>query len=104
MTLHDLIFALNLGRVCVDPEGITLNNVVSWEYPDPDSIILTEVNNPFSIIGVKTAPIPSPIILISGFEKYLLPEFKTITWTILPLLTIGLSWALVPKSNVICGW
>ena len=95
---------MNFGKVSVDPEVITFNDVLSWKYPAPGSITLTEVNNPFSIIGVNTAPIPSPIILISGFEKYLLPEFKTITWTILPLLTIGWSWALLPESNVICGW
>ena len=75
-----------------------------WSYPDPGSITLIVDIDPFSMTAVKTAPIPAPLIARSGAEKYLLPGLKTITWTILPLLIIGWSWAWTPASNVICGW
>ena len=103
-TLQDLIFALNSGNTWVDPEGITSIDVVPEEYPPPDSITFTDIKDPFSTIGVRTHPEPSPLIIRSGLEKYLLPEFKTITWTILPLLKTGWTCALIPESSVIVGW
>ena len=83
---------------------MTLITVDPWSYPAPCSITLTAVIEPPDITGVKTAPTPAPVISRSGVEKYLLPEFKTITWTILPLLIIGWSCASTPVSRDIDGW
>ena len=51
---------------------------VVFVYPDPGSITSTEVIAPFSIIGVKTDPLPSPLTIRFGIDVYPLPPFKNI--------------------------
>ena len=59
----------------------------------------------FSITGVTTAPTPSPLTIISGGDRYCLPEFKTKTSTIWPLASItGWSCACAPGMSVMSGW
>jgi hypothetical protein len=69
----------------------------------PDSITLTLINCPFSIIGVSTAPKPSPSIVKLGGELYPPPEEFTKTSTILPFDTIGTTLAPEPLFKVING-
>ena len=59
----------------VDPAFITSIVVENWLYPPPDSTTVTDVIDPFSITGTKTAPTPSPFTFKSGMEIYLDPEF-----------------------------
>ena len=104
LTLQFWRFALNTGTLRVDPAFMTSIVVEAWSYPPPDSTTVTDVIDPFSITGTKTAPTPSPLTSKSGTETYLEPEFWTITFTILPLLTIGVNCASIPDSIVTWGW
>ena len=65
LILHSWISALNWDP---SPGTETANVVLSWIYPLPPSITLTDVNLPFSRIGVRTQPVPEPPIIISGGE------------------------------------
>ena len=100
LTLQVWIIGLNLAPM---PEGVTVIVVFSGVYPIPVSITFTEINLLFSIIGVKTAPIPGPKMLIFGEELYSSPEFWTRTSTIFPSDIIGESCAFFPALNIIFG-
>ena len=100
LTFQDCIFVLNSAK---SPVAMTFIAVVLGKYPMPDSITLTLINCPFSIIGVSTAPKPSPSIVKFGGELYPLPEEFTKTSIILPFEIIGITFAPEPLFKVING-
>ena len=64
---------------------------------------MTEVNTPSERIGVRTAPIPSPVTVRSGEELYKVPPFRIITSVIAPFEIIGDNWAFLPETNLTVG-
>lgn len=69
----------------------------------PDSITFISTSAPFSIIGVRTAPIPSPRTSKFGGELYPLPEELIKTSVILPPDTIGVTCVPEPLRSLIVG-
>ena len=102
MTLQVFRIDLNLGGFAF-PEAVIVIVVVSWAYPPPPWIMFTELMEPLTTLGVITAPTPSPKTSIIGVELYPLPEFCTMTWTILPFSIIGFNWQLEPALIVTWG-
>ena len=71
LTTQKYIFASNFAKF---PDEVIEIAVFFWRYPIPDSITFISINWPFSIIGVRTAPLPCPKIFKSGGELYPFPE------------------------------
>jgi len=74
-----------------NPLGITSIDVLVELYPIPELITITSVITPLFITGLKIAPVPAPLVLRVGIEKYSVPPDKTWTSEILPLIIIGFS-------------
>ena len=82
-----------------------LTSVVAESYPIPVFRTLTSITSPFSIIGLTTAPLPTPVDITwrSGAELYSLPLLVTATFSTLPFTMIGLNSAFFPFWTVTLG-
>ena len=82
-----------------------LTSVVAESYPIPVFRTLACITSPFSIIGLTTAPLPTPVDVtwMSGAELYSLPLLVTATLSILPFTMIGLNSAFFPFWTVTSG-
>ena len=96
MTVRLLTLTSNLAP---DPLGFTYNLVLKSLYPIPPLITTTSCSCSLLVpprIGLKTAPVPSPSVVIVGTDLYPSPLFKIWTSTILPLEMMGDTCAFLP--------
>ena len=93
LTVRLLTLTSNLAP---DPLGFTYNLVLKSLYPIPPLITTTSSNPPPDMMGLNTAPVPSPSTVIVGTDLYPSPLFKIWTSTILPLEIMGDTCAFLP--------